>query len=450
MAMRAALTRSSGALRASAARSVWAASQTQGVREFADTSFSYTPPGRNHLFVPGPTNITDRVQRAMMRSSENHRDPYFANFITPIFDDLRYLFQSVKGQVYIFCSTGTGAWESALTNTLSPGDKVIAFRYGQFSHLWIDQAQRLGLDVEVIECPWGEGADEGKLLEALKKDTDKKVKGVLVVHNETTTGVTSDIPAVRKAMDDSGTDALLFVDGVSSIGAMPFKMDEWRVDVAITGSQKALGLPTGLGLTCVSPKAHALGKTAQLRRVFFSYDDHDKTNATGNFPYTPSIPLLYGLRESIAQMREEGMENVWARHQRMGDATRAAMRALGLPLLCKQDRWNSNALTVVAVPDGIDSNDIVKTAYCKYNLTIGVGLSEVAGKVFRIGHLGDLNECSLLGAIAGVEMTLNDCGVKVPLGAGVAAAAAHLRETSAVIRTREIVPAHVHNANVVR
>lgn len=449
--MRSVLARSREALRTT--RSVQSSvlpTCTQAVRHYADSSFSYTPPGRNHLFVPGPTQITDRVQRAMMRSSENHRDPYFSNFITPIFNDLRYLFQSVHGQVYIFCSTGTGAWESALTNTLSPGDKVVAFRYGQFSHLWIDQAQRLGLDVEIIECPWGEGADEAKLLEVLKADKNNTIKGVLVVHNETTTGVTSDIPGVRKAIDDAGHDALLFVDGVSSVGAMPFKMDEWRVDVAITGSQKALGLPTGLGLTCVSPRAHEIGKSAKLKRVFFSYDDHDKTNAVGNFPYTPSIPLLYGLRESIAQIREEGMEKVWERHQRMGDATRAAVRAMGLELLCADPRWYSNALTVVKVPDGVDSNDVVKTAYCKYNLTIGVGLSEVAGKVFRIGHLGDNNECTMLGAIAGVEMTLNDCGVKVPLGAGVAAAQKHFRDTSAVIRTREILPAYIHNSTVVR
>lgn len=385
----------------------------------------------------------------MMRPSENHRDPYFANFITPIFNDVRYLFQSTLGQVYVFCATGTGAWESALTNTMSPGDKVLAFRYGQFSHLWIDQAQRLGLNVDIIDCPWGEGANEAELERILKADTGNTYKAVLVVHNETTTGVSSDIPGVRKAIDNAGHDALLFVDGVSSIGALPFKMDEWRVDVAITGSQKALCLPTGLGITCVSPKAHKAMETAKLPRIFFSYEDHDKTNAQGNFPYTPSIPLLYGLRESIALMREEGMENVWMRHKRMGDATRAAVKAWGLELLCKDPRWYSNALTVLQVPDGVDSGDIVKTAYCKYNLTIGVGLTQVSGKVFRIGHLGDMNEVSMLGAIAGVEMALLDCGVKIELGSGVAAAAKHFRETSHVIRSREIVPDHVYRSNVV-
>lgn len=236
---------------------------------------------------------------------------------------------------------------------------------------------------------------------------------------------------------------------MSSIGALPFKMDEWGVDVAITGSQKALCLPTGLGLTCVSPRAHKAMQTATLPRVFFSYDDHDKTNAQGNFPYTPSIPLLYGLRESIAIMREEGMENVWARHKRMGDAARAAVKAWGLETLCQEDRWLSNALTVVKVPEGIDSSDIVKTAYCKYNLTIGVGLTEVAGKVFRIGHLGDMNEVSLLGAIAGVEMALNDVGVPVKFGSGVGAAAKFFQETSHVIRTREILGPHINRSSVV-
>jgi len=437
-----------GVARALGARSL--NSSLLGLRAFSgssslsDSSFSYTPPGRNHLFVPGPTNIPERVQRAMSRASENHRDPYFANFVNPIFEDLKYLFQSKTGRPFIFPASGTGAWESALCNTLSPGDKVVAFRYGQFSHLWVDMAQRLGLDVIVLETPWGEGADEGRLEELLRNDTEKKIKGVMVVHNETTTGVTSDILGCRKAMDAAGHPALLYVDGVSSIGALPFHMDEWRVDVAITGSQKALCLPTGLGLTCVSPKAMEAGKTAKLNRVFFSYDDHVKANAAGNFPYTPSIPLLYGLRESIALMKEQTIEEVWARHERMGNATRAAVDAWGLKLLCKDPRWNSNALTVVEVPKEIDSNDIVKTAYCKYNLTIGVGLSEVNGKVFRIGHLGDMNEISMLGAIGGVEMVLNDVGLKVPFGSGVGAAAAYFQKTSTVIPTREILGDHIY------
>jgi len=295
----------------------------------------------------------------------------------------------------------------------------------------------------VLEEEWGRGANEARLEEVLKADTEKKIKAVMVVHNETTTGVTSDIHGCRKAIDNAKHPALFFVDGVSSIGAIPFKMDEWGVDIAITGSQKALCLPTGLGLTCVSPKALEATKTAKLPRVFFSYDDMGKANKAGNFPYTPSIPLLYGLRESIALMREETIEEVWARHQRMGDATRAAAAAWGLKLLCKDSRWNSNALTVVEGPPGVDTNDIVKTAYCKYNLTIGVGLSEVNGKVFRIGHLGDMNECSMLGAIAGVEMVLKDVGMDVKFGSGVGAAAAFFQRTSSVIPTREILGDHI-------
>lgn len=421
--------------------------ETMSTPKPKDASFTYTPPGRNHLFVPGPTNIPDRVSRAMVRPSENHRDAHFSNFLNPIFDDLRYLFQSKKGQPFIFPSSGTGAWESALTNTLSPGDKVVAFRYGQFSHLWIDQAQRLGLDVEVLQTPWGEGADEERLKDVLLADTEKKIKAVMVVHNETTTGVTSDIKKCREAIDAADHPALFFVDGVSSIGACEFRMDDWGVDIAITGSQKALCLPTGLGLTCVSPKAMEATKTAKLPRVFFSYDDMSKANAMGNFPYTPSIPLLYGLRESIAIMREETLEGVWARHERMANATRAAVEAWGLKLLCKNPRWGSNSLTVIEVPSEIDSNDIVKTAYCKYNLTIGVGLSEVNGKVFRIGHLGDMNEISMLGAIAGVEMVLKDVGMDLTLGSGVGAAAKYFQETSSVIRTREILGDHIYGVS---
>lgn len=404
-----------------------------------DTSFSYTPPGRNHLFVPGPTNIPDRVVRAMIRPSENHRDPYFAGFLLPIFEDLKGLFKSKEGTPFIFPATGTGAWEAGLTNTLSPGDKVVAFRYGQFSHLWIDQAKRLGLDVMVLEKPWGEGADEAQLHSVLAADKDHKIKAVMVVHNETTTGVTSDIKGCRDAMDDAGHPALLMVDGVSSIGAIDFKFDEWRVDVAMTGSQKALSMPTGLGLCCISPKALEMRKTAKLPRVFFSFDDMLKNNAIGNFPYTPSIPLLHGLKAALECINDEGLDEVIARHTRLANGTREAVKAWGLKLLCKNPRWNSNALSVIEVPQGVDSNTIVKTAYCKYNLTIGVGLSEVNGKVFRIGHLGDMNEVSMLGAIAGVEMTMRDVGItSFDFGSGVGAAAKYWQETSKVIRTREI------------
>jgi len=335
-------------------------------------------------------------------------------------------------------ATGTGAWEAGLTNTLSPGDKVVAFRYGQFSHLWIDQAQRLGLNVTVLEEEWGNGANCDRLRATLEADKAKEIKAVMIVHNETTTGVTSDIGKARATLDGLKHPALLMVDGVSSIGACDFRMDEWKVDVAMTGSQKAMSLPTGLGVVCVSPKALAATKTAKLPRVFFSFDDMIKFNDIGNFPYTPSIPLLYGLRESLDMLKEEGIDECIARHARFAEGTRRAVKAWGLELLCKDPRWNSNSLTVIKVPAGIDSSLLVRTAYAKYNLSIGLGLSEVQGKVFRIGHIGDLNEVSLLGALAGTEMALIDVGVKIQAGAGVGAAVKYFQETSKVIKTRAI------------
>lgn len=401
--------------------------------------YSYTPPGRNHLFVPGPTNVPERVLRVMNRQSENHRDPFFAGLTNRVLTDLRYLFKTKSSECFVFPATGTGAWEAGLTNTLSPGDKVLCFRFGQFSHLWADQATRLGLDVTVLDEPWGAGVNESRLQQLLAADTSKSYKAVMVVHNETTTGVTSDIGAVRKAMDAAGHPALLLVDGVSSIGACDFRMDDWRVDVAMTGSQKALSLPTGLAICCVSARAAAMGASARLPRVFFSFDDMRKANAAGTFPYTPSIPLLYGLQEALTMLREEGLDNALARHSRFAAGTRAAVQAWGLELLCADPRWYSSSLTVVKAPPGVDTSAMVRSAYAKYNLSIGMGLSAVAGKVFRIGHLGDLNEVSLLGCLAGVEMTLRDAGYAgFAPGAGVGAALDYFQRTSAIIPSRSL------------
>jgi alanine-glyoxylate transaminase/serine-glyoxylate transaminase/serine-pyruvate transaminase len=399
--------------------------------------YSYDPPGRNHLFVPGPVNMHERVQKAMDRCSQNHRDPWFPKFFTGCLEDTKYLFRTTRGTPFIYPGTGTGGWEAALTNCLSPGDKVVTFRYGQFSHLWIDMMQRLGLDVHVIECRWGDGANEEELAKVLKADKDKKIKAVCVVHNETTTGVTSDIPEVRRTMDACQTDALLMVDGVSSIGALEFKFDDWKVDLAVTGSQKALSIPTGLGFVCASEKALEWTKKAKLNRVYFDFKDMIKTNASGNVPYTPAMPLLYGLRESMRLIREEGIENVAKRHNRLAEGTRKAVEGWGLSLLCKNPRWKSDSLTVVEVPAGIDSGLIVKNAYARYNLTIGVGLSEVQGKVFRIGHLGNMDEVMLSSALCGVEMAMIDSGVKITPGQGVGKALEYWQQTSSVIRTRE-------------
>lgn len=346
------------------------------------------------------------------------------------------IFGTTKGTTFIYPGTGTGGWESALTNTLCPGDKIVTFRYGQFSHLWIDMMQRLGLDVHVIECEWGEGANEEALAKVLAADTDKKIKAVAVVHNETTTGVTSDVGGVRAAMDASSHPALLLVDGVSSIGALDFQFDKWGVDVAVTGSQKALSLPTGLAVLAVSDKALAKRKTATLKKCYYDWEDMIATNAAGSVPYTPSIPLLYGLQESLALLKAEGFDNVVARHHRLAEGTRKAVDAWGLKLLCKHPRWRSDSLTVIETPAGIDSGKIVATAYAKFNLSIGVGLSKVAGKVFRIGHLGNMDEIMSASALAGTEMALLASGVKIEPGSGVGAAVKYWAETAQTIPTR--------------
>ncbi|KAJ9515022.1 pyridoxal phosphate-dependent transferase [Haematococcus lacustris] len=399
--------------------------------------FSYTPPGRNHLFVPGPVNIHERVLRAMNVPGQNHRDPWFADFYKSVLEDTKFLYQTKEATPFIFPGTGTGGWEAALTNTLSPGDKVVCFRYGVFSHLWIDMMTRLGLDVHVVERPWGEGADEGALEEILRADKEKKIKAVAVVHNETTTGVTSDIAGCRAVMDAANHPALLLVDGVSSIGALNFQMDEWRVDVAVTGSQKALSLPTGLAFVAASKKALEAMKDARLKRCYYDFADYLRTNPKGMVPYTPALALLHGTQESIALLRAEGFQNVVARHHRLAEGARAAVAGWGLQTLCKNPRWKSDSLTVVETPPGIDSNKIVNAAYAKYDLSIGIGLAHINGKVFRIGHLGNMNEVMLLGALCGVEMAMRDAGIDITPGSGVGKAVAYFHQTAKVIPTRE-------------
>jgi len=374
----------------------------------------------------------------MMVPGQNHRDPWFAEFYKACLEDIKWLYQSKKGTAIIYPGTGTGGWEACLTNTLSPGDKVLTFRYGQFSHLWVDMMQRLGLDVHCVETRWGDGADEAKIEEILKADVNHEYKAVCVVHNETTTGVTSDIKACRAAIDAANHPAMFFVDGVSSIGGGAFKFDEWGVDVAVTGSQKALSLPTGLGFVCVSDKAVKAYETSKLRKVYFDFGDMLRTNRNGDVPYTPCLSLLHGLRESVRLLKAEGMDNVNARHARLAAGTRKAVEAWGLELLCENPRWYSDSLTVVKVPEGIDSGRIVKYAYSKYNLSLGVGLSEVKGKVFRIGHLGNMDDVMLLGALAGTEMALIDAGVKIAPGSGVGAALAFFQQTKPMIPTREV------------
>jgi len=392
--------------------------------------------GRNFLFVPGPTNVPDRILRAMDRAMDDHRSSAFPALATEVLRDLKQVFKTTTGQAFIFPATGTGGWEAALVNTLSPGDRVLAPRYGQFSHLWIDLAQRHGLRVDIIDVEWGEGAPVERIEEILTADTTHEVKGVLIVHNETATGVTSDIAAVRRALDGARHPALLYVDGVSSIAAIDFQMDEWQVDLAVTGSQKGLMLPAGLGLVCASPKALAAREHAKCPRVFFDFGDMIKANATGYFPYTPSIPLLYGLRESLAMLFEEGLDQVFARHRRLADGVRAAVRAWGLKLCARAPKWHSDTVSAILVPEGCNAADVIDVAFRRYNLALGAGLGRLAGKLYRIGHLGDLNELMLLGAIAGAEMAMRDVGLKITPGAGVAAAAEHYRSSATPLPPR--------------
>jgi alanine-glyoxylate transaminase/serine-glyoxylate transaminase/serine-pyruvate transaminase len=396
--------------------------------------------GRNFLFVPGPTNVPDRVLRAMHRAMEDHRSSDFPALAAPIFEDLKKVFKTTSGQPFLFPASGTGAWEASLSNTLSPGDRVLAARFGMFSHLWIDMAQRLGLDVEVLDAEWGEGAPIERYQEALAADGSHRIKAVLFTHNETATGVTSDVAGIRRALNETRHPALLMVDGVSSIASIDFRMDEWGVDLAVTGSQKGFMLPAGLGIVCASQKALGLYEQARLPRVFFDFGDMRKANTTGYFPYTPSIPMLYGLKESVAMLLEEGLENVYARHHRLAEGTRLAVKAWGLELCARAPKWNSDTVTAIMVPPGINGAEVIDVAYRRYNLALGAGLARMAGRLFRIGHLGDLNELMLLGALAGSEMAMRDVGMKVTPGSGVAAAQEYWRSTSAPLSKRELPP----------
>jgi len=394
-------------------------------------------PGRNFLFVPGPTNVPDRILAAMHRPMEDHRSSAFPRLTRSILPDLQRVFRTTTGQPFVFPATGTGMWEAALVNTRSPGDRVLACRYGQFSHLFIDCARRLGLDVDVLEGPWGEAAPVDRIEDALRADRAGNYKGVLVVHNETATGVTSDVRAVREAMDRVGHPALLYVDGVSSIASLDFRMDDWGVDLAITGSQKGFMLPAGLGIVCASEGALAQSASARCPRVFFDFADMQRANATGYFPYTPALSLLYGLRESLTMLLEEGLDNVHARHHRLAEGVRAAVRAWGLDVCARDPQRYSDTVTAVMMPPGVNGADVIDLAFRRYDLALGAGLGQMAGKLFRIGHVGDLNDLMLLGALAGAEMAMRDAGIDVTLGAGVAAAAEYYRETAPALAPRQ-------------
>jgi alanine-glyoxylate transaminase / serine-glyoxylate transaminase / serine-pyruvate transaminase len=385
-----------------------------------------------HLFIPGPTTIPDKVRMAMNLAMEDMRSPEFPKFTLPIFEDLKKIFKMKDGRVFIFPSSGTGAWESAMTNTLAVGDKVLMSRFGQFSLLWVDMAERMGLKVVLCDEEWGTGVPLEKYADILAKDTHHEIKAVFATQNETATGVASDIAGVRKALEAAKHPALLMVDGVSSVGSLDMRMGEWGVDCCVSGSQKGFMLPTGLGILAVSQKALDANKTlnGRMNRCFFSFEDMIKTNDLGYFPYTPATQLIRGLRASIDMINEEGLDNVIARHTRLASGVRAAVDAWGLKLCAKEKKWHSDTVSAILAPEGVDSNAIVKAAYYRYNTSLGVGLNKVAGKVFRIGHLGALDEFMVGGVLFAVEMALKDSGVNIKLGSGTGAAAEHLSKTA--------------------
>jgi alanine-glyoxylate transaminase/serine-glyoxylate transaminase/serine-pyruvate transaminase len=332
--------------------------------------------------------------------------------------------------VLVFAGSGTAGWEAAIANTLSPGDTVLASRFGLFSQLWVELCQRHGLAVDAIDVEWGEGVPVAAYAERLKADRAHKIKAVLVTHNETATGVTSDVAAVRRALDEAKHPALLFVDGVSSIASIDFRMEEWGVDIAVAGSQKGFMLPTGLAIVGVSEKAVAAMSGATLPRSYFSFDDMLRLNKDGYFPYTPPMTLLRALRASVDLLLGEGLPNLFARHHRMAEAVRSAVSAWGLSLVAKAPQWHSDTVSTIWTPPGVDGAELVRHAYRRYNLSLGVGLARLAGKVFRIGHLGELNELMVLAALSGAEMTMRDLGATLAAGSGVAAAEEHFRATA--------------------
>jgi alanine-glyoxylate transaminase/serine-glyoxylate transaminase/serine-pyruvate transaminase len=379
--------------------------------------------GQSHLFIPGPTNIPDRVRRAMNVPMEDMRAPDFGDLTKPLFSGLKRVFQMNSGCVFMYPGSGTGAWESAITNTLNTGDKVLMSRFGQFSHLWVDMAERLGLEVQCIDVEWGKGVPVVEYAAILDADKSHSIRAVFVTQNETATGVTSDVAGVRAALDATGHPALLFVDGVSSIASIDFRFEEWGVDLAVAGSQKGFMLPAGLSMLGVSEKALEASKSARMPRCYFSFADMLKLNDDGYFPYTPPTQLFHGLRESLALIEEEGLQNIFARHARLAEGVRRGIMAWDGCNLCAQSaEWHSDTVSAIVVPEAIDARDVIKFGYERYRTSFGTGLSKVMGKVFRIGHLGDLNEVMCLSALASAEMSLRDAGAKVEFGSGVAAA----------------------------
>ena len=377
---------------------------------------------QNPVFIPGPTNIPEVIRKACDMPTIDHRSPLFATILHPALDGVRRVLKQTRGETFLFPASGTGGWETAIANTLNPGDRVLAARNGMFSHKWIDMCTRFGLQVTQVDVEWGEGLPVARFEEILKADKAGEIKAVLATHNETATGVVSDIAGLRRAMDAAGHGALLLVDGVSSIGSMPFEFDAWGVDVAVTGSQKGFMLPAGLAIVGFSEKAVAASKTATLPRTFWSIDDMRKGYANNAYPYTPAVGLMNGLKLSTEMLLAEGLEAVFARHARIADGVRAAVAAWGMSPCAKRPELYSNTVTAIRTPEGFNASLIVEHAAKDYGMAFGTGLGDVAGKVFRIGHLGMLTDAMALSGIATAEMVMADLGLDITLGSGVAAA----------------------------
>ena len=372
-------------------------------------------PGRHFLQIPGPSSVPDRILNAISRQVIDHRGPDFAKLGTRVLEGLKTVFKT-DSNVFVFPASGTGAWEAALVNVLSPGDKVLMYETGHFATLWKSMAQRLGLNAQFIDGNWRGGVDPEKIEEVLREDTMTEIKAVCVVHNETSTGSVSDILSVRKAIDRAGHSALLMVDSISGLASIDYQHDEWGVDVTVSGSQKGFMLPPGLSFNAVSKKALMANQVAKLRRAYWDWGDMIGPNKTGYFPYTPATNLLYGLVESIDMLHEEGLENVFSRHSRHAAATRSAVRAWGLEVLCSQQGAESGVLTAVMLPKGHSADAFREKALTDFGISLGNGLSKVSDKVFRIGHLGDFNDLMLMATLSGVELGLASAGVPYKRG----------------------------------
>ena len=387
--------------------------------------------GRHFLQIPGPTNVPDRVLRAMDAPTMDHRGPQFADLGREVLGGLRHVFRS-EGDVVLYPGSGTGAWEAALVNTLSPGDRVLCFETGHFALLWQRMAAQLGVETELVPGDWRSGIDPDALERRLREDGEQRIRAVLAVHNETSTGVTSRIPELRQALDRAHHPALLLVDTISSLGSIDYRHDEWGVDVSVAASQKGLMLPPGLCFHAISAKARSASRSARLPRSYWRWDEMLQSNQSGYFPYTPATNLLYGLREALRMLQEEGLPAVFARHARFAEATRRAVRAWGLEVWCRDPREHSASLTAVALPEGHDADRLRRIILERFDLSLGTGLGKLQGRVFRIGHLGDLNELMLAGALCGVEMGLSAASVPHEKG-GVLAALAYLAEAPAAL-----------------